>query len=162
MHWLDIVILVIAGITTFVGFKMGIIKAALILVGIIVGVVLAGRLYAPLAERLTFIQQENIAQAVAFAIILVLVIVIAGVLATVLKWAAKAVMLNWVNLLGGAVFGLLVGALFCGALLSLGGKFLDISDIIGQSALAGVLLERFPAVLGLLPEEFDSIRDFFQ
>jgi membrane protein required for colicin V production len=162
MHWLDIIILVIAAITTFTGFKIGLIKAVLTLVGIIVGVVLAGQFYEPLADRMTFIEQTNIAQAVAFAIILVVVIVIAGVLAAVLKWAAKLVMLNWVNHLGGAVFGLIMGAMFCGALLSLAGKFLDISDIIGQSALAGVLLKNFPAVLALLPEEFDSIRSFFK
>ncbi|MBA7487044.1 hypothetical protein ES707_22606 [subsurface metagenome] len=102
------------------------------------------------------------AQAVAFAIILIGVMVIAGVLAKLLKWATSLVMLGWVNKLSGAVFGLVLGAIFCGALLAIWVKFLGIESIIAQSVIATVLLDRFPVVLALLPDEFDAIRSFFQ
>jgi membrane protein required for colicin V production len=71
-------------------------------------------------------------------------------------------MLGWVNHLGGAVFGLVLGALFCGALLATWIKFLGIAKVISESSLAVILLDRFPAVLALLPGEFDSVRSFFQ
>lgn len=162
MNWLDIVILVVVAVATFTGLRIGIIKAALSLVGVIVGVILAGRYYASLAEQLTFIPQENIAQAAAFAIILIGVMIIASILASLLKWAASAVMLGWVNHLGGAVFGLVLGAILCGALLTIWVNFLGMPEIIKESNLAILLHDRFPAVLALLPDEFDAIRSFFE
>lgn len=162
MNWLDIVIIVLIAIPTLAGLRTGIIKAALSLAGVIVGVILAGRFYAALAGRLTFIPQENVAGIVAFAIILVAVMVIAGVLASVLKWVASAVLLGWVNRLGGAVFGFLLGAVFCAVLLAIWVKFLGLVGPVGESGLAVFLLDRFPAILALLPEEFNSIRSFFR
>ena len=162
MSWIDIAVIVLIGIATLVGFKSGIIKAVLTLAGVIVGVILAGRFYAALAENLTFIPQETLARVVAFAIILVLVILIASIIAGVLKWLASIVLLGWVNRLGGALLGLIMGAIFCGALLAIWTKFLGISDPIAESALATFLLDGFPMVLALLPGEFDSVRSFFQ
>ena len=162
MNWLDIVILVVVVIATFLGLRIGIIKAALSLAGLIVGIILAGRYYVPLSELLSAIPQADVAKVVAFAIILIGVMVIASVLAAVLKWIASVVMLGWVNRLGGAVFGLVLGAMLCGALLATWVKFLGIAEVISQSTLAVILLDRFPAVLALLPDEFDVIRSFFQ
>jgi membrane protein required for colicin V production len=162
MHWLDIVILVALAIATFLGLRMGLIKAALILVGIVVGVILAGHYSGPLAQRLTFIPSEGVAKVVAFAFILIGVLVIAAIVAKLLTWAAKVVMLGWVNRLGGAVLGLLLGALFCGALLAMWVNFVGMADAIAQSAIATILLDRLPMVLALLPGEFDAVRSFFQ
>ncbi|MBI2288409.1 MAG: CvpA family protein [Chloroflexi bacterium] len=162
MNWLDIVILIILGIATFSGLRIGIIKAALSLAGMIAGVILAGRYYIPLAGQLSFIPQDNVAKGVAFAIILIGTMLIASTLAMLLKWAVSAVMLGWVNHLGGAAFGLVLGAIFCGALLATTARFLGLSEVISQSSLATILLDRFPAVLALLPDEFDTIRSFFE
>ena len=162
MSWLDIVIIVIIGIAAFTGLKTGIIKAVLTLAGVIVGVILAGRFYAALAEQLTFIPQETLARVVAFVIILVGVILVASIIAGVLKWLASIVLLGWVNRLGGALLGVIMGGIFCGALLAIWTKFLGISDPIAESALANLLLDYFPMVLALLPGEFDSVRSFFQ
>ena len=162
MNWLDIVILVIVAIAIFLGLRIGMIKAALSLAGLIIGIILAGRYYVPLSEQLSFIPQAGVAEVVAFTIILIGVMVIAVVLSRLLKWATSAVMLGWVNHLGGAVFGLVLAALLCGALLATWVKFLGIAEVISESSLAVILLDRFPAVLALLPEEFDAIRSFFQ
>ena len=162
MNWLDIVILVIVAASTFVGLRNGLIKTVLSLTGLIIGIILAGRYYVSLAERLSFIPQDNIAQVVAFALILIVVMVIAAVLAAILKWVTSLVMLGWVNHLGGAVLGFVLGAIFGAALLTLWVKFPSASGTIKSSSLANLLLDRFPAVLSLLPDEFDAIRSFFQ
>jgi len=162
MSWLDIAILVIIGIAAFIGLKIGIIKAMLTLAGVIIGVILAGRFYVALADKLTFIPQETLARVAAFAIILIIVMLITGIIAGVLKRLASMVLLGWVNRLGGALFGLIMGAIFCGALLAIWTKFLGISDPIAKSALATFLLDGFPMVLALLPGEFNSVRSFFQ
>ena len=162
MSWLDIAVIVIIGIATLIGLKIGIIKAVLTLAGVIVGVLLAGRFYVALAERLTFIPQETLAKVVAFAIILMVVVLIASIIAGVLKWLASIILLGWVNRLGGALLGLIMGSILCGALLAMWTKFLGISDPIAESALATFLLDRFPMVLALLPGDFVSVRSFFQ
>jgi len=162
MNWLDIVILVLIAISTLLGLRTGIIKAALSLVGVIVGVILAGRYYVPLSEQLSFISQAGVARTVAFAIILVGVMVLAAVLASVLKRAVSLVMLGWVNRLGGAIFGLAMGAIFCAAVLATWVGFLGAGETIIQSVTTPVLLDYFPVVLALLPSEFDAVRSFFQ
>lgn len=162
MSWLDIVLLVVIAIPTLLGFRAGIIKAVLSLAGVIVGVILAGRYYVPLSEQLTFITHAGAAKIVAFAIILIVVMIIAGVAASLLKWAASIVMLGWVNRLGGALFGFVLGAILCGAFLATWINFLGIGGAIADSALARVLLDYFPMVLALLPDEFDAVRSFFQ
>ena len=162
MSWLDIVILVIVAVATFLGLKIGIIKAVLALAGLIVGIILAGRYYVLLSEQLSFIPQAGVAKIVAFAIILIGVMVIAVVLARLLKGVASVTMLNWVNHLGGAVFGLALGAIFCSALLAIWVKWLGVGSAITESIVAAVLLDKFPMILALLPDEFDTIRSFFQ
>ena len=159
MNWLDFVIIAAVAIPTFIGLKTGLIKAVLSLAGLIVGVILAGCFYVPLSEQLTFIPQATVAKVVAFAIILIGVMIIAGVLAMVLKWITSVIMLGWVNRIGGAVFGLVLGAILCGAVLALWIKFFGAGEVITNSSLAAIL-SRFP-VLSLLPGEFDSIRSFF-
>ncbi len=162
MNWLDIVIIVLIVVPVFFGLKSGIIKMLFTLAGVIVGVVLAGRFSDSLAGILSFISDPGIAKVVAFAIILIAVMIIAVVLAKLIKWALSAVMLGWINHLGGAILGLFLGFVFCGAVLTMWIKFLGISDVFNQSLLAGFLLNGFPIVLGFLPSEFDSVRSFFQ
>ena len=162
MNWLDIIILIVIIISTLIGLKVGLIKAVLSIVGVVVGVVLAGRYYTNLSGLLTFISQPSLAKIAAFAIILIGVMVIAAVLAAIIKWAVSAVMLGWINRLGGAVFGFVLGAIFCGAVLAMWAKFAGEAGPVNDSALAKLLLDSFPVVLTLLPGEFDSVRSFFQ
>ncbi|MCK4273501.1 MAG: CvpA family protein [Dehalococcoidales bacterium] len=162
MNWLDIVILVLIVVPTLIGLKIGIIKALFTIAGMIVGVVLAGRFSESLGGVLTFISDPGWARIAAFAIILIAVMVIASVLAAVLKKVVSVVLLGWVNRLGGAVLGFVLGAVFCSALLSMWVNFLGIGDTVSDSALANFLLGSFPFVLALLPAEFDSVRSFFQ
>ncbi len=161
MNWLDLVVLVIIAISIFIGLKIGIIKAFLSLAGLVIGTFLAGLYYLPLSERLVFIPQPTIAKGVAFGIILIGVMIIASVVAAFLTSVVSAVMLGWVNRLGGAIFGLVLGAILCSALLAIWVKFFG-TAVVKESTLAAILLDRFPIVLALLPDEFDMIRSFFQ
>ena len=70
-------------------------------------------------------------------------------------------MLGWANRLVGAILGFVVGAMFCGAVLAIWVKYLGVSGAIADSNIAPILLDRFPKVLALLPDDFDAIRSFF-
>jgi len=161
MNWIDIVIIIVIAIPTILGLRTGIIKASFSLAGLILGVILAGHYYVPLSEQLSGLS-PGIARIVAFAIILVGVWVIAILLSGLVERAVSMMLLGWVNRLVGAVFGFVVGAILCSALLAIWVKFLGIQSFIVDSALATILLDRFPMVLALLPDEFSAVRSFFQ
>jgi membrane protein required for colicin V production len=161
MNWLDIVIIVALVIPTVIGLKRGLIRSVLFLVGLIIGIILAGYLYKPLANLFTFISNENVANIIAFIIILLGVMVIAAVLSRLLKFLVSIVMLGWVDHLGGAVFGFLMGAVFWSVVLAIWVKFFG-TGLVTNSFLAAFLLDKFPLILGLLPGEFDAVRNFFQ
>ena len=161
MNGLDIVLLVILAVSTVIGLKTGLIKAVLSLVGMIIGVILAGNYYVLLSERLTFIPHAGTAKIVAFAIILIVIMVIAAMLARFLKWATSLMLLGWVNRLGGAVFGLIMAGILCGAALAAWVKFVGGASTITESSLANILLDRLPLVLALLPKDFDSVSSIF-
>jgi membrane protein required for colicin V production len=162
MSWLDIVILAVIAVATLMGLRTGIIKAVLSLAGLVIGVALAGRFYISLSAELTFISSPSWVKIVAFAIILIGVMIVARVIANLLKRVASALMLGWVDKAGGAVFGLMLGAILCGAILALWINYLGIANVIAESGLALVLLDRLPMVLALLPSEFDGVRSFFR
>jgi membrane protein required for colicin V production len=161
MNWLDAVIVVLLAVPVFFGVKAGIIKALFMVAGIILGVVLAGRLSGPLGNILP-ISNKDVADAIAFAVILIVVLIIAVVLALVVKWAVSAIMLGWVNNIGGGLLGLFLGFFFCGALLTMWVKYLGDTGVVQGSFLARFLLDIFPIALGLLPSEFHSVRTFFK
>ncbi len=162
MNWLDIVIIGLIIVPTFVGLKVGTIKIVLSLAGVTVGIVLAGRFHAALAGRLTFIPQANLADITAFAIIFVGVLLVAAVAARLLHWLTSAILLGWLDHLGGAVFGLALGLILCSAILAIWARFLGVAGPLADSTLARLLLDRFPIILALLPGNFGGIRSFFQ
>jgi len=162
MNWLDIVIVIILAINFFVGLKAGLIKMVISLAGLILGIFLAGRFYLTLAEKLTFISSDKAANVVAYLIILVIVMIAAAIIAWLLSKIISAIMLGWLNHIGGAIFGLAIAGIFVGAILAVWAKYGNGGNIIGNSLLGGFLLNNFPLVLNLLPTEFDSIRSLFK
>jgi len=71
-------------------------------------------------------------------------------------------MLGWLDRLVGFVLGVFIGGLLCAAVLAIVGKYSTGAEaVISQSVIAKFLMEGFPLLLALLPDEFDSIRDFF-
>jgi len=161
MNWLDIVLIVILAVSAFSGFANGLIKAVFSLVGLILALFLAGRTYVALADQLTFISNENVARIVAFAVIFLAVIIIAAILGKILTGLVSAILLGWLNRLGGAAFGLILGAIFLSAVLAIWVKYIGAGSAIINSAMASFLLDGFPIILGLLPEEFNSVQEFF-
>jgi membrane protein required for colicin V production len=161
MNWLDVVIIVTMVISFIGGFFTGLVRGLLSLVGMLAGIVLAGRFYPSVAGRLTFIHSENTANIVAFAIILAAVMIVFGIIATILHNALSAISLGCLDHFVGAVLGIIINALTWAALLALWARFFG-SAAVANSLIAGFLLDKFPVVLSLLPPDFQSVRDFFK
>jgi membrane protein required for colicin V production len=161
MNWLDIVIIVVAGILGFVGLRNGIIRTAFGIAGLIGGIVLAGHYYDELAALLSSggATWANIA---AYAIILIATLIVAGVAGSFVAKLAHLVLLGWLDKLVGFIFGVAIGALLCAAVLAIVVKYYPGTvTTVSQSGLARFLMAGFPLLLALLPGGFDFIRDFF-
>lgn len=161
MNWLDVVLIVFLALSVLGGLINGLIRTIVGLAGLVLGIYLAGRYYVAFGNWLP-IANEDIASIVAFAIILIGIMVVAAIVAFFLRRLIGLAMLGWLDRLLGAAAGLVLGGLLCAAGLALLTHFLNIEGTVSQSWLASFLLDRFPVVLGLLPGEFDSVRQYFQ
>ena len=161
MNWLDIVIIVVAVLLGIAGLRQGIIKTVFGIAGLIGGIVLAGRYYGGLAALLSpsGATSANIA---AYVIILLATLIVAGLIGALVAKLAHLTILGGLDRLVGCVLGIVIGVLLCAAVLAIVGKYYPGTEsAISQSVIAKFLMERFPLLLALLPDEFDFIRDFF-
>ncbi|KPJ52514.1 MAG: hypothetical protein AMJ37_02765 [Dehalococcoidia bacterium DG_18] len=162
MNWFDIILIVVLALATFMGFRQGIISMVLPVVGLIIGVILAGQHCGTVGGWLP-IENAEYAGWAGYAIILLVTFIAAVILARILRRFIRLVLLGWVDRLGGAILGLVLGVLFSGAALAACVKFGLGLDFIEGSGIAQLFLDWFPVVLGLLPGEFgDAVSDFFQ
>ena len=161
MNWLDIVIIVVAAVFGLVGLWRGAIRTAFGIAGLVLGIILAGRCYQPFAALLSP-GGASWAGIAAYAIILIATMIVAGVIGWIVAKLVHITLLGWLDRLVGGILGVGIGLLLVAAMLAIVSKYLPGSvETISQSALARFLIERFPLLLALLPEEFDFIHDLF-
>lgn len=163
MNWLDFLLIAVLAWFTLTSLTTGIIREILNLVGIVLGAVLAGRFYAPLAEVLPFVPQGDAAKISALLLIFLGTTLAAHLLAFLLHQVVSLLLLGWADHLGGALFGLVKGGLLCQLFLIVLARFpfAGLDHAISESRLASVLLGAFPILLAFLPKEFDTVRSFF-
>lgn len=161
MNWLDIVIIIVTLLLGMLGLWRGAIKAVFGIVGLIGGIALAGHYYLPLASILS--PGEAIwSKIAAYAIILVAILIVASVIGWFVARLVHIVMLGWVDRLIGFILGAAIGSMLCAAVLAIVSKYLpSTGEAISHSVIANFLMEQFPLLLALLPEEFDFIHGFF-
>jgi membrane protein required for colicin V production len=143
-------------------WKFGLIRSVLGWVALIIGIVLASRFYIIVADMVfNRVFHPNVAIVLSFLVIFVFAVVAMGIVIVRLDNLVKASILNWVNKLGGAVFGLLIGGIALGALLTIILKFFGDHGFITESAMASFLVDKFPLVMVILPNDFNGVRSFF-
>ncbi|MGE0228374.1 MAG: CvpA family protein [Dehalococcoidia bacterium] len=166
MHWIDLVILGVIAWTTFAAFRAGLIREVVPLVSVIVGAIVASRLYDDLAENIDFIiDDESTRKFIAFVSIFVGIVVIGHVIAIALRTMATLLMLGPLDHLGGAVFGFLKGLLFTQILVFAATSF-PIADSVERamedSAFATFFVERIPLMESFMPSEVKRALDAFE
>ncbi len=161
MNWLDIVIIVVAALFGLFGLWQGAIKALFGVAGLVGGIVLAGRYYHALAGILSP-SGATWSEVAAYALIVIATLVAAGAIGWLVSHLVHITMLGWLDRLIGFLLGAAVGCLLCAAILAIISKYFPGSQsIISQSAVAKFLMEQFPLLLALLPDEFDFVRNLF-
>jgi membrane protein required for colicin V production len=164
MNWLDIVIIVFLAITVITGLSKGLIKTIIPLVGTIIAVVVAGRCYGAVGDWLsTWLHSPSQANIAGFTIIFVAIVIASLIIASLLSKFLSLLLLGWVDKLGGAALGFVIGGFICGSILTIITKynFPGMEGTIHNSSLASFFVAHFNMVLPFLPGEFDSVRQFF-
>lgn len=161
MNWFDIILIAVLALFTVIGIWRGFISMIMPLIGIIVGVILAG-LYASAVGGWLPIDDPEHAEWAGYAIILVATLIVFIILAVILTKLVHLALMGWLNRLLGGIFGLASGALLCAASLAACVKYGLGTDFIQGSGIAQLMLDWIPGILVLLPGEFDSVKDFFQ
>jgi membrane protein required for colicin V production len=162
VNMVDIILLILLVPPVLLGWKFGLIRSVLGGVALIISIVLASRFYILLADSVfDRVFQQNVAIVLSFVVIFVFVFGAMAIVIVRLDNLVTASILNWVNKLGGAVFGLLIGSIILGALLVIITKFFGDQDFITESAIASFMVNKFPLVMVILPNSFNGVRSFF-
>lgn len=159
MNNLDYIILIGGGIFVLLGIYWGLIRQVLAIVGLVVGVAVAGR-YGPDAAAWlsSFIADPVLAGAIGFLGVLLLVSALASLVASVLRLFVGLLFLGWLDHLLGGLLGLVQAGLAAAILLIAMVAFpLELwSDAVASSTLAQPLLRVGGVFGGVLPEFFQA------
>lgn len=164
LGWIDLVIILVAiGIGVW-GWRMGILRAGVALLAIVVGVLLAGMYHERVFVDLAIAEAPSGAMRTAsFIVILFLVSVGGYVVGTFLRGLATVLLLGWADRAAGAFFGVLFGLLLAQATIAivvLAGLD-DANGEIGDSLIGWAMMDNVPVVRALLPSDFDlAIQQF--
>lgn len=161
MNWFDIILIAVLALSTLAGIWQGLVMMVLPVIGIIAGTAVAGYYSADLGKLLSIDNAQH-AQWAGYLIILFGTFVLAVILSIVLHKVISFTPLKWVDKLVGGILGLLLGILFCATMLASCVKCGMGAGFIQGSGIAQLMLDWFPAILILLPGDFDSVKDFFQ
>jgi membrane protein required for colicin V production len=147
MNILDIVFIIILVVSFFSGFGTGLVKGVFSLIGVILGLVLASNLYDSFAD-------STMGRVIAFIVIFLIVAVVLSIVGSVVKKLVHAVMLGWLDRLGGAFFGLVSAGLFITLALVAYISFFGPNDLITNSVVSRLLMDKLSWVVALLPDKF--------
>ncbi len=157
MNNLDYSIIIGGGLFVALGFYWGLIRQVLALVGLVVGIVMAGRLGPEVASWLSsFVTDPLLAGAFGFFGVLLLVSGIASLVASLLRFFVGLLFLGWLDHLLGAGLGLLQALLAATAIVMAMAIFpLPLwTAALEGSLLAQPLLGLSPLLASLLPLNF--------
>ena len=186
MNWLDLVIIIIVGVSAIMGLKIGMIRATLTTLAIIVGSILAVQLTDDISGLLRVIDADSIvATIVSYVIVISLCLVVAAIASMVLIKVFDVLAMGWADKVAGVALGVIAGSVISAALImgmanvtysaetgnEIAAKLLDstldtekakarLEDGLNKSAVVGILVnavEIAPAsTLAFIPANFTS------
>ena len=149
MNWLDIVLIVILAVGSFVGLRTGLIKATFFAIGIFIGWLLAGQFSSDLADVLVDnVRNRTLATVIAYTTIIVLVIAAALITARIIKPVLTMFTLGFaalVDKVGGIALGFVVGMLISGAFVAMLAR-LTFDFEMPVDGIAGEVASRTPQI----------------
>ena len=164
MNWIDIVFLVVLAVGAIIGLRTGLIGAAVIAVGVLIGWFLAGRVSPAIGgiyDRVETI--DTIVTTVFYVVIMIVTGMVAGNVAKIVRAMSAVATLGistMVDRIGGAALGLLVGFIIASALLLALARATYDTELPDEGA-AGAVVSNLPEIVETRTAIEDSLTGSF-
>ena len=164
MNWIDIVFLVVLAVGAIIGLRTGLIGAAVIAVGVLIGWFLAGRVSPAIGgiyDRVETI--DTIVTTVFYVVIMIVAGMVAGNVAKIVRAMSAVATLGistMVDRIGGAALGLLVGFIIASALLLALARATYDTELPDEGA-AGAVVSNLPEIVETRTAIEDSLTGSF-
>ena len=193
LNWLDLAILFLLGISILLGWRTGLFSAAFLAGGAAAGVFVAGHISDDVSELFTdSLFSDTLATVIAYAAITTVVFVtvqaLRGVIGGPLRRMMKAISVQWMDNLGGATLGIVLGLALTGGLIAMMARLASdlpkefevvdlegidrtelqtgLNDSLIESALVPAYLEARRSIpgdaMGFVPDDFDAALDILE
>ena len=166
MNWIDIVILVVWGITTLWGYSAGLLQILVPFVSLVVGLALSSRIGDSVGELFSGVTDSENAQTVAgFLLVFGLVFVAGGIISFMARRVLGIIPLfGFASSLAGMAVGLMIGFVLLSGVLTNVQRFpvRDYDETIDESKLGAFLADNFDVVIRgaqLIPGDWDDELD---
>lgn len=163
MNWLDVILIVILIVTSFLGIIKGLVKQLFGLLAVIIGLILALGFYSQVSwlyRRL--ISNEVLSHFLGFITIFLAVLCIGWLSSRTLSKLIKGPLKLLNKVLGGGL-GLLKGILVCSVVVFALLVFPISKKALKESQLSPVCLQMTRAIIGLIPRELkEEFREAYQ
>ena len=139
MNWLDLVIVIIVGVSAFMGLRIGLIRAGLTALGVFVGSMLGGQLSDDIGRLFSGIDEGSaVATVISYAIIIMICLTAAAAASVVLRKVVSILLMGWADKLAGVALGLVAGAVISAGII-MGMANLTYSSEVGDELATKVL-----------------------
>ena len=166
MNWVDIVILVVWGMTTLWGYSAGLLQILVPFISLIAGLALSSRIGDSVGELFSVVTANENAQTVAgFILVFGALFIAGGILSFMARKALGIIPLcGFANSLAGMAVGLLIGFVLLSGVLTNVQRFpvRDYDKTIDESVFGAFLADNFDVVIRgvkLIPGDWDDELD---
>ena len=118
MNMLDFFLIVVVGISAFMGLKIGLIRAGFTALGIFAGSVLGSQLSDDIGRLFSGIDSDSaVATVIAYAIIITVCVTVAAVASVVVRKVLNLLLMGWADKLAGGALGVAAGAVIASGII---------------------------------------------
>ena len=162
MNWIDIVFLAILVVAAIVGLRTGLIGAAVIVLGVMVGWFLAGRVSPAIGGIYDHVETfDTIVTTIFYGALMIVSAMVAGHLAKIVRALSAVATLGisvMVDRIGGASLGLLLGFILASALL-IGLARATYDTELPEEGAAGAVVAKLPEIVNTRTMLEDSLAE---
>ena len=161
MNLVDLAIIIVLAISSIIGLAQGFVRSLSALAGLALGLTLAcWNYHRPAKMLLPMVRSQSLANAIGFVIIALAIMVLLGFVGAVLAKALRFLGLGWIDMMGGAAFGLLEGAGLVTVCIIVTIAFFPKSQWVAESSLTPMFFSLCDQVMDMSPGDMaKSVRD---
>ena len=153
LNWVDLILLVILGLTVLFGIMKGFVRQIIGILAVIVGLISAVNYYLVVSDFFSrWISNTSLSHFIAFFAVFIAVLCLGGLLSFLFSKVIRGPLKFVNNALGGGL-GLLKGLLICGVIVFAMLVFPIKEDALKQSFLARYCVRVTKAVIYLIPDD---------